>query len=101
MKNTVTKILSSTWPRLIFALLSGFAYYAVILRFILDHTKTGGHLLGFFFLPLIVCGAALIIIKTVRKCFEDGKESKATAIFWAHVVFMIIAAFIFTAGFIK
>lgn len=101
MNKVVKKLLTNTWSLLVFALIAGCAYYAVILRFILDHTARGGNLLGFFFMPLIICGAALVIIKTIKKCFEDDKDNKAFVIFWAHVVFIIVAAVIFAAGFVK
>lgn len=100
MKSTIIKLLQNTWGLLIFALLSGCAYYAVILKFIISHTSAGGTLLGFFFLPLIICGAALVIVKTVKQCMENGDDGKAVAIFWAHIAFMIIAAVIFASMFV-
>ena len=101
MRNNVMKLLQNTWGLLIFALLSGLAYYAVILKFILQNTNAGGNLLGFFFMPLIICGAALVIVKVVKQCIENGDDRKAVAIFWAHVAFMIIAAVIFASIFVK
>ena len=92
MKNTILKLLQNTWGLLIFALLSGCAYYAVILKFILANTERGGVLLGFFFLPLIICGAALVLVKIIKQCMENGRESGAVALFWLHVLFIIIAA---------
>lgn len=91
MNKKILNLLKNTWARLIFALLSGAAYYVIVLKFILSHTSSGGGLLGFFFLPAIVCGAALVLIKVIRQCIEDGRESAAAAVFWLHVVFMIIA----------
>ena len=49
MKNKIIQLLQSTAGMLIFALLSGCAYYIVVLKFILSHTSVGGGLLGFFF----------------------------------------------------
>lgn len=92
MKKSIVRLLQNTWGLLVFALLSGCAYFAVIQRFILMNTTVGGKMLGLFFLPLIVCGAALVIIKVVKQCMENGDEGKAVAIFWAHVAFMVIAA---------
>ena len=54
MKNKIIQLLQSTAGMLIFALLSGCAYYIVVLKFILSHTSVGGGLLGFFFLPAII-----------------------------------------------
>lgn len=97
MKNNIIKLLQNTWGLLVFALLSGCAYFAVIQRFIIMNTTVGGTMLGFFFLPLIVCGAALVLVKVIKQCMENGDEGKAVAIFWAHVAFMIIAA-VFTVS---
>lgn len=92
MNNKIIRLLNNAWARLVFALLSGTAYYIIVLKFILSHTSVGGGLLGFFFLPAIVCGAALVLIKVIRQCIEDGREGSAVTVFWLHVVFMIIAA---------
>ncbi|MBQ2669322.1 MAG: hypothetical protein IJG06_00910 [Clostridia bacterium] len=92
MKNSIIKLLQNTWGLLVFALICGLAYYAVVLKFILAHTDKGGHMLGFFFAPLIICGAALVLVKVIKQCMENGNEGKALIIFWAHIVFIIAAA---------
>ena len=61
MEDKIVNLLDNTVPRLVFALLSGLAYFTIIYRFIVAHTERGGGLLAFFFCPAIVCGAALII----------------------------------------
>lgn len=94
MKSKIISLLKNTWGLLIFALISGCAYYAVVLKFILAHTQTGGSLLGFFFAPLIICGAALVLVKIIKQCMENENEGKAVVIFWAHAVFIIVAAII-------
>lgn len=86
MRNKILSLMQSTAGLLIFALLSGFAYYSIILKFILSHTSAGGGLLGFFFLPAIICGAALIIIKLVKQSFENERENSVITLFWIHVV---------------
>lgn len=91
MKNKVMQLLKNTWGLLIFALLSGCAYYVVILKFVLSHTERGGGMLGFFFLPAIVCGAALILIKLIKQFFENGRDGSAVALFWLHVMFILIS----------
>ncbi|MCH5210589.1 MAG: hypothetical protein J1F01_06445 [Oscillospiraceae bacterium] len=92
MKNGVIKLLKNTWGLLVFAVLSGCAYYAVILKFIMANTTEGGALLGFFFFPLIVFGAALILVKIIKQCLESEREGGAVALFWLHVLFIIMAA---------
>lgn len=92
MKNLILKILRNTWGLLIFALVSGLAYFSVVYRFILVHTETGGQLLGMFLLPLIVCGAALVLVRLIKQCLSDGREGTAVTIFSLHVFFIIVAA---------
>ncbi|MBQ8300406.1 MAG: hypothetical protein IJX57_00335 [Clostridia bacterium] len=90
MKNKVVNLLQNAWGLLIFALLSGCAYYVAVLKFIIAHTSAGGGLLGFFFFPAIIAGAALVIVKLVKQCIENGQENKALAIFYIHAVFILI-----------
>lgn len=91
MKNCIVKLLRNTWGLLIFALLSGTAYYVVVLKFILSHTSAGGGLLGFFFLPAIVCGAALVLIKVIKQCFENDRDGAAAALFVMHIILILLA----------
>ncbi len=91
MKNSIINLLKNTWGVLIFSLLSGCAYYTVILKFILLHTKMGGGMLGFFFLPAIICGAALILIKLFKQFLENGRENSAIFLFCIHAVFILMA----------
>lgn len=92
MKNLILKILKNTWGLLIFALLSGLAYFAFVYKFILQHTQFGGQLLGLFMLPLIMCGAALVLVKVIKQCLIDEREGAAVTVFLLHVLFIIIAA---------
>ena len=92
MKNKIIQLLQSTAGMLIFALLSGCAYYIVVLKFILSHTSVGGGLLGFFFLPAIIFGAALVLIKIIKQCMENGNYNAVNLIFRLHIVFIIISA---------
>ena len=79
MKNKIIQLLQSTAGMLIFSLLSGCAYYIVVLKFILSHTSVGGGLLGFFFLPAIIFGAALVLIKIIKQCMENGNYNNILA----------------------
>lgn len=87
----VGKIVSSKAGELIFSLLSGCAYFIVLMGFIINHTKTGGMLLSFFFLPAIVCGAALIIIKTIRKLKDEEQFGKINMLIYSHIFFIAIS----------
>lgn len=91
MKNKILQLMQSTKGLLVFTILSGCAYFITVLKFILSHTNAGGGLLGFFFFPAIVCGAALVLIKVIKQCFENGNENAVINIFWIHVVFILIS----------
>lgn len=91
MKNKILQLMQSTKGLLVFTLLSGCAYFITVLKFILSHTNAGGGLLGFFFFPAIVCGAALVLIKVIKQCFENGNENAVINIFLIHVVFILIS----------
>ncbi len=97
MNKKVIQLLKNTVGRLVFALLSGVAYYIIVLKFILSHTAAGGGLLGFFFLPAIVCGMGLVIIKILRSQEEQENTGAMLTVFWMHVLLIIISiAFLFT-----
>lgn len=100
MKSLILNILKNTWGLLIFSLLSGFAYFTVIYRFVLQHTAVGGHLLALFLLPLVVCGAALVLVKIIKQCLADERESTAVTVFALHVLFIVISAVTAAAMFI-
>ncbi len=91
MNKQVINLLKNTWGLLIFALISGLAYYAIVQSFIFKFTKTGGGLLGFFFFPAIVCGAALIIVKLVKQNFEAERENAALMLFWLHIALILVS----------
>lgn len=100
MKNKIIQLLQSTAGMLIFSILSGCAYYIVVLKFILSHTSVGGGLLGFFFLPAIIFGAALVLIKIIKQCMENGNYNAVNLIFWLHIVFIIISAVFLVSMFV-
>lgn len=91
MKNKILQLMQNTKGLLVFTLLSGCAYFITVLKFILSHTNAGGGLLGFFFFPAIVCGAALVLIKVIKQCFENENENVVVNIFWIHVGFILIS----------
>lgn len=100
MKNKIIQLLQSTVGMLTFALLSGCAYYIVVLKFILLHTSAGGGLLGFFFLPAIIFGAALVLIKVIKQCMGTGNYNAVNIIFWLHILFIIMSAVFLVAMFV-
>lgn len=99
MKNSIDRLLDSSAGLLIFALLSGGAYFGVLYELIARSMGSGG-LIMFFFCPAIVCGAAFILIKLIRQCRENEAPSKVYALFWIHTALIIISAVITAASFV-
>lgn len=91
MNEKILRLLTNTAGRLIFALISGGAYYIIALRFIIAHTSAGGGLLGFFFLPAIVCGMGLIIVKILISQEKQGNTGVMLAVFWSHLLLILVA----------
>ena len=86
----IGKIFKTKYGGLAFSLLAGAAYFVIILDFILKHTSYGGALLGFFFSPAIIAGAALIIIKTVKRLEEEEAFAKINLFLYLHMALMIL-----------
>lgn len=89
--NGIGKIVESKKGELIFSLISGIAYFIVVLSIIINHTQTGGALLGFFFFPAIICGAALVLIKTIRKLKDEEQFSKINMLIYPHIALWLIS----------
>jgi len=96
----ILSLLEKTVPQLVFALLSGLAYFAVIYEFLVRSYDAGGSLVVFFFAPLIICGTALVLIKLFKQSRENEKEGTIIALFFIHIILMIIAAAMTLAAFI-
>ena len=99
MKNGILKLMRSTAGLLTFALICGAAYFIVILNFIKKFTEVGGGMLGFFFFPTIICGAALVLIKIIKQCLENGREGAVLSLFWLHVIFILMSVVFLIAMF--
>ena len=97
----ISDLLRKTAPALIFALLSGLAYFELLYVLLDDWIVGENRLILFFFSPVIVCGAAIVIIKLIKKQHEFGNDFNVAAIFFAHVLLMIIAAATFVASLIS
>ena len=86
----IEKIFNTKYGGLIFSLLSGFAYFIVILSFIMTTGPKAG-LLGFFFAPAIICGMALVLFKMIRQFLENEEIKKANLVGILHVILMIVS----------
>lgn len=89
-ENKMKKFFETKYGGLIFALLSGLAYFCLILTFILETTGDKGILLGIFFFPAIICGMGLILLKAIKQWQEEEKYNKINAVVILHMVLLII-----------
>lgn len=87
----IGKIFDTKYGGLVFSLLSGVAYFIIILGFILKNTANGGGLLAFFFAPAIIAGAALIIIKTVNRLREEEGYARINVFLLLHIVLIALS----------
>lgn len=86
----IGKIFGTKYGGLIFSLISGTAYFIIILSLILKNTARGG-LLAFFFSPAIIAGAALIIIKTVKGLLEAEKFRAVNLFLYMHTALIAVS----------
>lgn len=87
----IGKIFDTKLGGLIFSLICGAAYYIIILSFIMKYSPNGGMLLGFFFLPAIVCGAALVIFKTAEHLRSEENFGKINLLIYLHIVLTAVS----------
>jgi len=73
---------------LIFSLAGGLGYFLLINVFVLNSTQVGGGFLSFLFCPAIICGAALYILKTVKRFIEEENAKGMNFIVMAHLVIL-------------
>lgn len=88
--------MQSAKVQLIFSLLSGCAYFAVILNFILTNTERAGALLGLYVAPAVICGLALVFIKAIRNFFENEQYKGIFFIITVNSI-VILSAVLITA----
>ena len=87
----IGKIVNTRTGELIFSLLAGCAYFIIIMGFIVNNTQTGGVMLSMFFMPAIVCGAAIFIIKTIRKLKDEESLGKINTLIYSHIFLLAIS----------
>lgn len=100
MNKIIINKLQKPIPRLIFALICGLAYFAIIMSVISDYTAYTG-LAGLFAAPLIICGGAYLVVRLLRNAFEDSEtinEKSVYSTFYMNLIIIIIAVFISVAG---
>ena len=90
MNAKIINFLKTTGGALGFSLFGGVAYFLLAMKFILSTTEKGGLLLWFFG-PAIICGAALLIIRTIKQNNENENEKANLTVFYLHTVLFIIS----------
>ena len=90
MSEKIDKLFEATAGLLVFALLSGCGYFFFLLSVIINFSRNQSPLLGFFFAPAIICGAALFIVKTVKNNIEAEEKKKNHILFYLHTVVILI-----------
>ena len=96
MKKKIVEFLGRTAPQLIFALLAGCAYFMILLPVITRYSK-GSSFLAFQFSPLIICGAALVIIKLMKQARENENENAIFILFVLHIL-LLVMSIVFTVS---
>lgn len=85
----MNKILESKYGLLIFSLLSGAAYFVLVMMLISNINYS--YLLGIFFFPAVICGAALCVFKSVKNFIENEEIEKAKRIITIHIAVITVA----------
>lgn len=83
------KILKTKYGLLIFSLICGLAYYVLVMKLISNINYS--YLLGIFFFPAIVCGAALSLYKTIKNMEEAEEFSKIKSLIVIHIFVILLA----------
>ena len=93
----IVKLIQKNSGRLIFSLLSGIAYFIVLLKLLTLYSSQQNGLILIFFLPAIICGAALVLFKSFTNMLESDNLKGVKTMFIMHVILIIIAVvFAFT-----
>lgn len=98
MNKKIIKLLEAPAALLAFGLLSGGAYFAIVLELLSGYFNEQNKLIIYFFAPVIICGAALVLIKLIKQHYTAESYSKITLIFWVHIILMAIAVCMTAAG---
>lgn len=98
MNKKILNLINTTAGQLIFALLSGLGYFMLISGWVIEFSK-GSWLLLLYFAPVVICGAAIIIIKLIKQAREAGNEQTILKIFWIHICVILMGIFFAVANF--
>ncbi len=98
MNNKILNLINTTAGQLIFALLSGLGYFMLISGWVIDFSK-GSWLILMYIAPLVICGAAIVIIKLIKQAREVENEKTILKIFWLHAVVLLLGIIFTIANF--
>lgn len=91
MADKLKKFLNMKYSELAVCLIYGLSYYVVILDFILRSTKRAGGLLGLFIAPAVICGLALVFIKSIRRKKENEDYKSIAFIMAANTLIFVFS----------
>ena len=82
---------------LIFSLICGLAYFALIMTLFLLPIAGSSTLIAWFFAPVIICFPAIYIVKYIKTALESENGQGINTIILVHAL-IIILAIIFTVA---
>ena len=98
MNKKILNILNTTAGQLLFSLLSGLGYFMIMGGWIVDFSN-GQWLMLLYLAPIIICGAALVIVKLMISARENENKGTILKIFWLHVAVILIGILFVIARF--
>lgn len=99
MKQRIINWLDTTAGRLIFALASGAAYYIILLHWLIEWSR-GLLFIALSVAPVIICGAAIIIIKLMKQAKENDNDTAIFRLFILHAILFVISMAFLAAMFV-
>ncbi len=85
----MNKFLKSKYGLFIFSLISGIAYFILIMMLISQMNYS--YLLGIFFFPAVVCGIALCLYKSIRNLEEHEELGKISSLMILHLIVVVLS----------
>ncbi|MBQ7574585.1 MAG: hypothetical protein IJT23_10025 [Clostridia bacterium] len=99
MNNKIIELLKKPYFLLVWSLICGGAYLAIIAQFVGQFTNTahGAGVIIWIFFPAIVCGGALLVLKSVKNAIIEEQYKKALTIFYTHLLVIAMGILIFAS----
>lgn len=89
MNKNILNFLNTTAGQFVFALLAGLGYFMLVGGWIIDFSN-GQWLMLLYLAPIIICGAALVIIKLMKSAREAENNGAILKIFWLHTAVILM-----------